>query len=488
MGGMTKGLAAALLLVFAAAASAAKEEKLAEARKLLDESRPFLRASADMDADDTDRKNAAKDAYQKLKAARAAYQEWQSANGEVDDAVGVEIGREIFWLKRLSGMDLGSAKTTKPSAPPEPKPDQPKPEPKPQPPQPEPPKPDAPKPAPPEPPPPPTPAEVARKDFAELLAFEVSNKTDPGAVKEAFEKFLADHPDPSLPEYALAARRLGQIQEELNAAFVRTADRDPDSVEGADSNATPAVMQKLKNELASRDPTARRRAAELLGATRSGAAAYVLADGLNDPDPELAKICSDGLVAIGGTRTSEILVKKYRDASAADQALALGVLQRIAKKDSVSARTAGIAMGRFVLSQSSDVAGKALDALVAMGADGGPGLVEALQTRMPMKRAEVIDAIGASGYHRGARSLTQFFVKSDIKDVVLCRGRAESAVTKLGTRCVPHLIPGLQNARTKLYTGKVLRDLTGQMFGSDDVKAWKEWYGRNAPTDEPAKK
>src|SRR5688572_2345607 len=86
---------ACALFAVVAIAFAAAEEKLKEARKELEASRPFLTASADRDAEQDVRKDARREARTHLLAARDAYQAWQAANTKGDDEPFDPVGKDI---------------------------------------------------------------------------------------------------------------------------------------------------------------------------------------------------------------------------------------------------------------------------------------------------------------------------------------------------------------------------------------------------------
>jgi HEAT repeat protein len=254
---------------------------------------------------------------------------------------------------------------------------------------------------------------------------------------------------------------------------------DPDAVEGIDTKATPAVMARLKRELQTRDPATRRNAARLLGLTRSGAASFALVTVLNDDDAEVAKSASEGLAAIGGTRTCENLTKQWRNSGSANQIAAVAVLEAIAKKGPVDARTASRWLGRFVCSPDVPASERAMTAITGLGAEGGPGLVEALESKVASKRLAAIDAIGSVKYVRGARRLCAFLLRGDGEEVETYRARSMAAIRAIGNPAIPHLIDNLSDGRTKAWTGFLLREMTGQRISDDNPKAWREWYAAN---------
>jgi hypothetical protein len=501
------GFAAVLLAAAGAVALAAAEEKLAEARRLYAEAEPFIRTACDPSFGQDERKTARIEARRRLLPARDAYLAWQAANLRGDDEPFDEVGKQVMshlhFINKMSGPGEAreAAGKPRPDAPPAPpasddgprgvprKSDPPTP---PTPPTPPPGTPPAPPPAPPgpavppaQPPAPPSPPVAEdpsvklRADYAELLEFERRNRSDLPVVKDAFEQWLADHEDTSSKEYTAVTLRLGQIADEMEKQFRTVALRGLDTVIDDTTKATPGLMARLKNLLNTKDPETRRRAAKLLGMTRSPNASMSLVQVLTDSDAEIAGLAQDGLVQIGGTRMAEILTKRYRDAGHPQQVAALGVLKRVAAKSPIDAESVSFHLGRFVLSNNQEVAGAALDCLATLGPAGGPGLVEALDTNVPLKLHAVIDTIVRVNYHPGAKQLTGFLVRSGGM-----RGKAYEAIKSMGLPAVPYTIEGLKNGRTRDWTAALLREMTGATLGSDDLKGWNAWWERNKGSSE----
>ncbi|MCE9634071.1 MAG: HEAT repeat domain-containing protein [Planctomycetes bacterium] len=461
-----------VLLASLGVAHAVGDEHLELARSLFAKAEPLAAQGDDPDIEDAERKAGRKEARTLLKQARDEYNAWQNENPGKDDQVGVEIGKLLYWVNKMSSIGEVTGGGSKP----------------------------APSPTPAVPPasppaggsganpspgatpaaPPPDPGQQAKDDYAALTAFADANKADIPALKDAFEKFLADHPDPSLPEYTKAALRLGQLTEDLNATFKKVVGRDPEALDNnADSAATPIVMLRLKRDLAGKEPELRRNAAKLLGMTRSGAASYALAGVLRDSDAEVARLAAESLVQIGGWRTAETLTKQYRERSGDSQAVALGVIEQIAKKGSVDAKSVSFWIGRFVLSNDGEIAGRALESLTKLGPDGGPGLVEAMESRMDDKRLQVIDAIGRVNYVPGAARLSALLLRGDGSQVQNLRGKSMDVIKGMGIPAIPYLFPALADARTRQWTGYLLQQMTGERISSADIGAWKAWYARH---------
>jgi hypothetical protein len=325
---------------------------------------------------------------------------------------------------------------------------------------------------PPAPPAVPDAAQKAREGFAWLQEQEKKLKSDPGALKSAYEQFLVDNPDPSLPEYEKAAARIGELQKSLDDLFKDVAKKDPEQIEGLD--AKPKALYRLTADLNTKDPELRRKAARLLGLTRSGAASYALVKVLRDDDEEVAKLAAESLVTIGGWRTGEVLTKEYRDRSHESQVVALDVLQRIAQKGPIDAQSISHWIGRFVLSPDGEVANQALVFLENLGADGGPGLVEAMETRRADKKLAVMEAIGKVKYHRGAERVAAHLLRGDGPAVEIPRQKAQNVLQQLGVPAIPYLYRAFADGRTHTWTNFTLKQMTGEYF--KDVASLKRWY------------
>jgi len=328
------------------------------------------------------------------------------------------------------------------------------------------------------------PGALARQAFAALVDWEKGNASDLPALQAAWEKFLSDHPDPALPEYTKAALRLGDVTDRMRSAYKEVTENDPDGIDNVDSKEVGMVVTRLTSDLNGKDPEARRRAARLLGDLATGLASFSLAKTLRDDDTELRTLCQQGLVKIGGPRTAYQLVKLYRDSSHENQVAALEVLQGIARKGRADARTVSRDLGRFALSNDQDVAGAAIDFLVSVGPPGGPGLVEALETRIPLKKIELIKAIGTVRYYAGAPDVAEYLLPGDHPNTVAYRKAAIESLKGMGVYAVPYLIPKLRS-RQRQWAALVLRDITGEPFGFNDAKKVRAWYERNKPADAP---
>jgi HEAT repeat protein len=216
--------------------------------------------------------------------------------------------------------------------------------------------------------------------------------------------------------------------------------------------------------------------------SRARSATYFLARGLLDPDQELASICREGLVAIGGKFTGDNLVTLYRDAPKEKQAKALGVLSDVTKKGPVDAAAVSPAIGKFALSNDPDVAGSAISLLTALGKPGGPGLLVALDSKLPDKKVAVMDALAAIKYYRASARMAEYLVTGDGVVLEQLRAAAIRNLKSMGVYVVPYLIPMLSSP-SKQYVALTLREITGAMIGMGNPKEWRKWWNENKPKD-----
>lgn len=327
----------------------------------------------------------------------------------------------------------------------------------------------------------PDPALEARAAYESILEYQRQFPGDIAGLNDMCLRFLADHDDTSLPEYEKVALLGGALADKLNAFYKATTQQDPDAIEGGDGKDVDRIVRRLSKDL-DRGPVEQRvRAARLLGETRSGAASIHLVDALKDDEDALRTEAASALVKIGGSRTGEILISTFRNSTRdRDQMAALQVLIDISKKSRVDADGAVVPIGRFVLSQKESIAGAALDYLSTLGDVGGPGLVEALETRVTQKKLEIIEKLGTSGYYPAATKLCEYLVKTKDPKVTQYKEASKLALTKMGLCAVPYMIPMLSSS-SRLWTAAMLRDITGQSFSTSRPRDWAEWYEANKP-------
>jgi len=474
-------------------ARAATESDLDTARALIEEARPWVKQADNTDLPNAARKKGRREAYKRLKAARKlydAYLDGHPSEIEALDSEYVDCASMIYWVKKMASInEFDSSDDTPVELPkidpepesesdgggiggtsrrgddpakddPPPTDEEPAAEEKP-----------APEPVDPM-------EEMARRARETLAAIEAEERANPGDVPRLhalYEKYLAAFPDPSLPEYTTAALRLGALTDRMKTVFKETVGSDPDALKNVDSKEITRVVARLGKLMKARAPEDRRRGAQLLGACGSGSAAIYLARGIRDKDQGVRDLSSKGLVALGGSRVANNLVKLYRESKQEAQISAVEVLERIAEKGPVDARTMSFYLGRFVLSRDQAVAGRSLDFLASLGPAGGPGLVEALDTRIVQKKIEVISAIGSTKYYQGAFRLSLFLLQGDVRKTVSCRKAAIEALKNMGEPVIPYLIPNLKDRRVRLWTAHVMNQIGGVRFGSNDAKKWRKW-------------
>jgi len=498
--------------VLATPAAIAAPGELDRARALVKEAQPHVELAMNPDNASGVRKKGRKAAYKLLKQARGLFDAYLDANPGKTDALDREycsLSSNIYWIKKFAtlnefrggdadrpvelpgakkaddggggGIGGTSSRNDPPKEDPPPRGDPP------------------PQPPPPKPPAegdPPTdeegpkvveppaldPAALRAQEARDILAaIEAEEAKRPGDVAHAhalYEKYLFEFDDPTLPEYQKAALKLGALTDRMKIVLKEESGVDPDDFDVADSAEVTRVVKTLSKMLKKGSDEERRKAAELLGKLGTGAAGFPLVNVLRDKDPEVARLAGDGLVAIGGRRVAVNLTKTYRGKKPEAEMAALDVLRRICAKGDVDARSVSEQLGRFMLSNTSKVAEDALDALIGLGSAGGPGLMEALETRNVIKRVAIIDALGRIKYYKSATSLTRFLLRGDAQKTVMQRNATLAALKVMGKPAVPFLIPGLKDKRTRGWTAVALRDVSGVTLSSRP-RDWQKWWEEN---------
>jgi hypothetical protein len=470
---MRKGIAVAALVVsFLAAAFAVQDELLDQARKLVADAKPFVEKANDVDLEMADRKEPRKEAFKRLKDAHGLYDKYLDANPTMEEKLDKEYVEMMVLLHGIKkDSALGELDKDDDSPAPDPKT----------------PPPADPKTPPPEsgtpaPPPPDAPA-LAKKGLAAIHDFEKAHAGDLPQIQKLYVKFLADFPDPALPEYVEAADRLGKVTDRMKTVFQAVAKRDLDSLSGSDTKDEKAFVFKLTTDLSSKDPDVRRRAAQLLAASRSRSATYFLARGITDKDEAFAKVCHDGCVVIGGSLLGENLVKLFRDAPKEKQVLAMAVFAETVKKGDFEKVNQSRSIGKYCLSNDYDVAVSAFDLLVSMGKLGGPGLVVALDSRAADKKAYAMTQMAAAKYYKGAGVLAErYLLEGHAAGAAYLRKAANDAIEKMGVYAVPYLVDALHGPSGR-FTGVVLSKLTGVSVETDEKQKVRDWWESHKPKD-----
>ena len=456
----------AAFLVVAAAAFAADEELLEGARKLVVDAKPYVEKANDIDLEMDDRKAPRKEAFKRLKDARALYDKYLDANPTQEERLDKEYVEMMVLLHGIK-KDSGLGELEKGDDAP-----------------------DAPGPAAPPSPANPLPGaaapdatERAKAQLAAVHEFEKAHPGDLPQIQKLYTRFLADFPDPTLPEYSEAADRLGKVSDRIKSVFQTAAKRDYDSLSGADTKDEKTFVFRLTTDLSSKEPDVRRRAAQLLASTRSRSATFFLARGICDRDEAFAKICRDGLIVIGGTTMGESLVKMYRDTPKEKQHTAMDVFAEAVKKGAFEAVNQSRSIGRFTLSNEGPVALKAFELLTSMGKLGGPGLVVALDSRSAEKKTWAMKKMVEAKYWRGASVLAlRFLVEGKGAGAEALRAAATKAIETMGAYAVPYLIDPLHGPSGK-YTAAVLSTITGLHVETDERQKVRDWWANNKPKD-----
>jgi hypothetical protein len=283
--------------------------------------------------------------------------------------------------------------------------------------------------------------------------------------------------------FAVPAGRLGKVSDRIKTVFQAVAKRDYDSLSGSDTKDEKSFVFRLTTDLSSKDPEERKRAARLLTATRSRPATFFLARGITDKDEEFAKICHDGLVAIGGTSAGENLVKLFRDTPKEKQHAAMAAFEELVKKGPFEAVNQSRSIGRFTLSNEGPVALKAFEILTSMGKLGGPGLVVALDSRSVEKKDYAMKKMVEAKYWKGAAVLAdRFLMEGKGAGAGALRAAAMGAIEKMGAYAVPYVLDSLHGPSGK-YTALVLSTITGLHIETDEKQKVRDWWEVHKPKD-----
>jgi hypothetical protein len=476
-----------ILAILLAVAAAAKDLP-PELAGLEAEGEKWFHTAGNTDLSASDRNEARKKAWVNLYRAKEILDaHWEENPGDQDrleDRM-VKVGQMVFWLKKESPMGLleGTGVGPKAAAPAKPREGWGSPPP-----------PEKPGGAPAAPGAPPAapgaPAAPARPPIEDAFkaaeAYARKHRADGPGILGLYQRIVIDYADqPSHRLLLEAARRAGEISAKLKDVYRRLRNDDPDSLKDVDGEEVRRTAIALGREITSPDPEVRRRAGELLGALGSGEGVFPLAAAAQrEKEPALAAAFLDGIVRIGGRKAIDQL-GKLRDDDLGPKALeALGT---IAARGPVERRFAALEISDFVLAQDDALSGRATDALIALGSDGLAGLVKALDTKRTELRLKLIPAIGSLKDPASAKPLARFLLLGDNPNTVACRNAASEAIKALGEPCVPHLFAGLRDPGTKMHTGAILRELTGQVFSSSRPGDWIAWYKRTHPEWKPEK-
>jgi hypothetical protein len=463
--------AAAFVLLFAAIASAVQEELLDKARALVAEAKPFIEKANDVELSMSDRRPPRKEAFKRLKEAHTLYDRYLDANPKLEEKLDgeyVEMMVLLHGIKKDSGLGELEKDDDPPPAITAPKPPTPIPAPG----------------TPPQPPTPPAPP-TAAESLASIRAFEKSHPGDLPQIQKIYAKFLADFPDPASADFSDTAERLGKVSDRIKTIFQASAKRDFDSMSGADTKEEKAVVKRLAADLSQKDPEVRKRAARLLVATRLRGATLSLAGGLTDKDAEIAQICRDGLVAIGGASVGDNLVTLYANGPKERQRIAMSMFEALLKKGGSEPANQCRAIGRFAFSASDEIAAQALAMLKSMGRVGGPGLVVAVVGAGDLdKKAEFMNRMVDAKYWRGATFLCERFIvpqNSDVAAAFLYKA-AWDTIEKMGAYAVPHIASQVAGPYSH-DVASLLSKITGTTIEPGELQKVLDWWAAHKPKD-----
>jgi hypothetical protein len=481
-----------LLLALAAAAGPALAADLSpEVAGLVQEGEKWFNEAGKTDLPMGERNEARKKSWISLYRAKEILdRHWEEHPGDqewLEDHI-IKVGKMVFWLKKESPIGLleGTGVGPKPTAPsrkldwgPKPPPEKPGNVPGG----------DAPPPANPAGPGAPAapagPAAPPRPPIEEgwkgIEDWSRKYRADLPGIATRLQEFLVLYKDQTGHRLFLqAARKYGDLNGKLKDYYRKARDEDPDSLKDVDTAEVKAMVLALSREMASPAPEDRRRAAGLLALLGSGEGVFpILGAARKEKDPALLKEELDAVVAIGGRKAVEKLGALRDDPALGEKSLE--ALQAISGRNPVDRRIAIQEMGDFAMARDEALASKAVDLLLGAGAEGAYGLVRALDSPSTAVRLKIIPALAATGNPKVGAPLARFLLMGDNPNTVRCREAARDALISMGEPVVPHLFAGLRNPGTKIWTGEVLRKITGQAFGSSRPGDWVNWWKRTHP-------
>ncbi len=325
------------------------------------------------------------------------------------------------------------------------------------------------------------PAKTIDQAFKEAEDYARKHKADVAGVMQLWHELLAAYAElTGHPLFLEAAKRAGEASANLKDVYRKLRNDDPDSLKNVDSAEVVRMLLVLGRDLQSQDSAARERAAKLLAMLGSGEAIYPLVKAMKkEAEPQALLAQGIAVVAIGGRKAVAELGKLQDDAKLGTKAYEL--LTKLTEKNPVDRRLAIKEIGGFALAKDDALAAKAVDFLVGLGAEGAFGLVEALNTSSVPTRLKVIEALGQTKNPKVARPLSNFLIGGDNPNTKQCKEAAMAAIKSLGEPATPYLFPALRNPATKIWTGEMLRQITGQMYGSGRPGDWVSWWKRTHP-------
>ena len=472
-------LALSALLLFAAPAPA--KELPPELKGLIEEGEKWFNEAGKTDLPDGKRNEARKNALVNLKTAlEILNKHWDdnpSDQSALEDRI-MKVGQMVYWIKKespLSVLEAAGLGPKKPAAAPPPPPKEPpppgtpggggnpfdKPEPKPEP------KPGA------------APAAPGRLPFADAFKkaeeYERKHRADTAGIMEHYHQLMADYPEAlGDPLFMKAAERAGKANANLKDVYRKMRDDDPDSLKSAESAEVTRMILVLNQDLGSQDSAVRERAAKMLGMLGSGEAVFPLVKQMKKEKEEQAlQAMAASVVAIGGRKAAEQTGKLRDDKDLG--ARSLEMLQAMTGRNAVDRRLALLEIGGYARATDDALAGKAVDFLVGVGAEGAHGLLEALDSKSVEVRLKVIPALASTGNPKVAGSLSKFLIRGDVPNTVKCRDAAIAAIKQIGRPGLPYLIEGFRGTATKQWTAFVIHEITGQYFNSNRPGDYQKW-------------
>jgi hypothetical protein len=469
-----------VLLLFATTALAGeREEVLAKVDTLSADGGKLFDTAGNPDLSPRDRNAARKAAYKLLKEAFTLLDKWCEDHPSEAEALEdrmVEIHYKMYWIKKESPIGLIEEKgqtAERPSDwPPEPPADLHEPAlgPKARDPEPR----DDADPDPEVATPKADPAEV----FARITEYERKNPFDLEGCLELYQEFLDRFGDDTDHPFARKAiDRVGALSERLKGAYRRLRDEDPDALDFQVIRHEKKLVLRLSKHLKSKNEEERRRAALDMGALGASMAPYYLAKLIRkDDSAEVVAAAEESIVRIGGKKAAEILEGFARERDSARVLKGIELLAKIGAKDTVQARYASRALGKYLETNEEKVYYDAIAALEGLGQIGWEGFAIALfeVKRDRGRRLDFIRRLGALGEPKAARALGRFLVQKGDRGLMM---ESIESLKKLGNETVPYLIPFLKGA-TRTGAGYALREVTGAQLGSKSGP-WARWWAEN---------
>lgn len=463
-----------------------KDDPVAEARRLRDEAKPFFRRAGDTDLSAKERKSSRREAYTRLKEALRLLDELLDAHPERAaslDALYVEIRTMYYWVKKEAG--IGEFGPERPAPPPDTG-SEPAKEPPPAPS-------DGPSPSSsggpspsssggpvevpadePEVPAGPSAADVLK----DIRRYETKHPGDVPGLHERYTAFLRSFPDRDAPEYATAVERLEELDRRLKDVYRNLRDDDPDAVE-ADEADVEHLIAELEKDLENPEEPVRARAARYLGSLGSGKAATPLVRALKDAShgSEQYEACAEALAKIGGRRVTHRLLREKPDS--VHGVAVLDVLRRTVRRGGVNARLAGEALGTYVLAFNAATQHAVAEELFEAGKPGAVGLALVVDLAPTEKKVPYIEHLGTVAEPRAVEHLAKFLVVNPVGARKKMHRAARKAIEDIGKPGVRYLIRALENEDLRVWSGELLRQITGAKLKDDKPRTWEKWFRKN---------